>query len=89
MDASFRYAQDFSFHLQNVNIVYTFSRNFFLQLKHFFIHLQFSAIAYNRLVKPDQEVTLAYHLFVSDAYSARPYGFTVNLFYRDAVNLSI
>jgi len=61
MDASFRYAQDFSFHLQN-----------------------FTAIAYNRVVKPKQEVTLAYQFFVSEAYSARPYGFTVNLFYRDA-----
>jgi translocon-associated protein subunit alpha len=60
MDASFRYAQDFSFHLQN-----------------------FTAIAYNRLIKPKQEVTLAYQFFVSEAYSARPYGFTVNLFYRD------
>jgi len=60
MDASFRYAQDFNFHLQN-----------------------FSAIAYNRAVKPQQEVTLAYSFFVSEAYSARPYGFTVNLFYKD------
>jgi len=60
MDASFRYAQDFSFHLQN-----------------------FTAIAYNRVVKPKHEVTLAYQFFVSEAYSARPYGFTVNLFYRD------
>jgi len=60
MDASFRYAQDFSFHLQN-----------------------FTAIAYNRVVKPKQEMTLAYQFFVSEAYSARPYGFTVNLFYRD------
>jgi len=63
MDASFRYAQDFSFHLQN-----------------------FTAIAYNRVVKPKHEVTLAYQFFVSEAYSARPYGFTVNLFYRDADN---
>jgi len=61
MDASFRYAQDFSFHLQN-----------------------FTAIAYNRVVKPQKEVTLAYQFFVSEAFSTRPYGFTVNLFYRDA-----
>jgi translocon-associated protein subunit alpha len=61
MDASFRYAQDFSFHLQN-----------------------FTAIAYNRVVKPQQEVTLAYQFFVSEAYSTRPYGFSVNLYYRDA-----
>jgi len=61
MDASFRYAQDFSFHLQN-----------------------FTAIAYNKLVKPQQEVTLGYQFFVSEAYSTRPYGLTVSLFYRDS-----
>jgi translocon-associated protein subunit alpha len=61
MEASFRYAMDFSYHLQN-----------------------FSAIGYNRLVRPNEEATLAYSFFVSEAYSARPYGFTVNLYYRDA-----
>jgi len=61
MDASFRYAQDFSFHLQ-----------------------YFTAIAYNRVVKPKHEVTLAYQFFVSEAFSTRPYGLTVNLFYRDS-----
>ncbi|XP_074593000.1 signal sequence receptor subunit 1 l(1)G0320 isoform X2 [Brevipalpus obovatus] len=60
MDASFRYAMDFSFHLQN-----------------------FSAIPYNRVVKPNQEATLAYSFFISDAYSTRPYGLTVSLFYKD------
>jgi len=61
MEASFRYAMDFSFHLQN-----------------------FSAIAYNRLVKPNEQATFAYSFFVSEAYSTRPYGFTVNLNYKDA-----
>jgi len=61
MEASFRYAMDFNFHLQN-----------------------FSAIAYNRVVKPREEATLAYSFFVSEAYSTRPYGFTVNLYYKDA-----
>lgn len=60
MEASFRYAMDFSFHLQNL-----------------------SAIQYNRVVKPGEEATFAYSFFVSEAYSARPYGLTVNLHYRD------
>lgn len=51
--------------------------------------LKFTAIAYNRVVKPKQEVTLAYQFFVSEAFSTRPYGFTVNLFYRDAVSLDL
>jgi len=60
MEASFRYAMDFSYHLQN-----------------------FSAIAYNRVVRSQEEATLSYSFFVSDAYSARPYGFTVNVYYSD------
>lgn len=64
MEASFRYAMDFSFHLQN-----------------------FSAVAYNRVVRPQEEATFAYSFFVSDAYSTRPYGFTVNLYYKDGVSI--
>lgn len=64
MDASFRYALDFSYHLQN-----------------------FTAFPYNRLVEPQQEATLAYTFFVSEAYAARPYGFTVNLLYSDKDNV--
>jgi len=60
MDASFRYAMDFSFHIQN-----------------------FSNIAYTTSVKPKEEATFAYSFFVSDAYSTRPYGLTVNLYYKD------
>ncbi|XP_053207255.1 translocon-associated protein subunit alpha-like [Panonychus citri] len=60
MDASFRYAMDFNFHIQN-----------------------FSAIPYNKIVKPNHETTLAYSFFISEAYSTRPYGFTVNLLYKD------
>lgn len=52
----------------------------------FFI-FQFSALAYNRLVKPKQEVTFSYQFFVSEAYSPRPYGLTINLYYRDADNV--
>lgn len=47
----------------------------------------FSALAYNRLVKPKQEVTFSYQFFVSEAYSPRPYGLTINLYYRDADNV--
>jgi len=61
LEASFRYALDFSYHLQN-----------------------FSAIAYNRPVPPNEEATFAYAFFVSEAYSTRSYGFTVNLHYKDS-----
>lgn len=48
---------------------------------------QFTALAYNRIVKPKQEVTFSYQFFVSEAYSPRPYGLTINLYYRDADNI--
>ncbi|XP_015790503.1 translocon-associated protein subunit alpha [Tetranychus urticae] len=60
MGASFRYAMDFNFHIQN-----------------------FSAIPYNKVIKPNEETTLAYSFFISEAYSTRPYGFTVELHYKD------
>ncbi|XP_075679474.1 translocon-associated protein subunit alpha-like isoform X2 [Dermatophagoides pteronyssinus] len=47
----------------------------------------FTALAYNRIVKPKQEVTFSYQFFVSEAYSPRPYGLTINLYYRDADNI--
>lgn len=51
----------------------------------FSFYLQnFTAYAYNRIVKPKQEVTLSYQFFVSEVYTPRPYGLSVNLFYRDA-----
>lgn len=46
----------------------------------------FTAFVYNRPVKPKQEVTLSYQFFVSDVYTPRPYGLTVNLHYHDADN---
>ncbi|KAG8182448.1 hypothetical protein JTE90_012462 [Oedothorax gibbosus] len=51
----------------------------------FTFHIQnFSAIPYNRVVKPKQDVSLYYAFYTSDTYSSRPFGLVVNLFYRDA-----
>lgn len=43
----------------------------------------FSAIAYNREVKPTQEATLAYSFVPSEAFAGRPFGLNINLAYRD------
>jgi len=48
--------------------------NFYIQ--------NFSAIAYNRLVKPDQEATLMYSFLPSEAFAGRPFGLNINLNYR-------
>ncbi|TRY61488.1 hypothetical protein TCAL_02169 [Tigriopus californicus] len=60
LDASFRYAMDFSYHIQN-----------------------FSAHAYQKTIKPNEETTLSYSFVPADAFAGRPIGLTVNLAYRD------
>ncbi|GFV39969.1 translocon-associated protein subunit alpha [Trichonephila clavipes] len=51
----------------------------------FTFHIQnFSAIPYNRVVKPKQDISLYYAFYTSETYSSRPFGLVVNLFYRDA-----
>ncbi|CAL1288927.1 unnamed protein product [Larinioides sclopetarius] len=50
----------------------------------FSFHIQnFSAIPYNRVVKPKQDISLYYAFYTSETYSSRPFGLVVNLFYRD------
>lgn len=44
----------------------------------------FTAIPYNRVVKPKQDITLYYAFYTSETYSSRPFGLVVNLYYRDA-----
>lgn len=51
----------------------------------FTYHIQnFSAIAYKKTVKPDQEATVAYSFIPADAFAGRPIGLSINLAYRDA-----
>merc|ERR1712029_1213716 len=50
----------------------------------FTYHIQnFSAITYQKTVKPDQEATVAYSFIPADAFAGRPIGLIVNLAYRD------
>jgi len=50
----------------------------------FTFHIQnFSAIAYQKTVKPGQESTIAYSFSPADAFAGRPIGLTINLAYRD------
>ncbi|XP_076661408.1 signal sequence receptor subunit 1 l(1)G0320 [Halictus rubicundus] len=61
LDASFRYAMDFNFYIQN-----------------------FSTVTYNKIVKPKQEATLAYSFIPSENLAGRPFGFNINLNYKDS-----
>jgi len=50
----------------------------------FSVNIQnFTSYAYNRVVKPSQEVTLAYSLMISEIFNERSFGFLVNLLYKD------
>ncbi|XP_018801302.1 PREDICTED: translocon-associated protein subunit alpha [Bactrocera latifrons] len=47
-------------------------------------HIQnFSAVAYNREVKPGSEATVAYSFMPSDTFAGRPFGLNIALNYRD------
>lgn len=44
----------------------------------------FSAIAYNREVKPSHEATVSYAFLPADAFAGRPFGLNIQLNYRDS-----
>ncbi|XP_067635295.1 translocon-associated protein subunit alpha [Eurosta solidaginis] len=49
-------------------------------------HIQnFSAVAYNREVKPGFEATVAYSFMPSDTFAGRPFGLNIALNYRDEI----
>ena len=51
----------------------------------FSYHIQnFSAIPYQKQVKPGQEASVFYSFVPADAFAGRPIGLTINLNYRDA-----
>jgi len=49
-----------------------------------FVIQNFSKIAYNKIVKPEQEATLSYTFIPSESFAGRPFGLSINLNYRDA-----
>lgn len=44
----------------------------------------FSAIAYNAVVKPGHDATISYSFIPSDSFAGRPFGLNIALNYRDA-----
>lgn len=66
--------QDFMLESLEASFRYPMDFNFYIQ--------NFSALAYNRLVKADQEATLMYSFLPSEAFAGRPFGLNVNLNYR-------
>lgn len=50
--------------------------------------LQFTAYRYYRTVEPKREATFEYSFAPSETFSARPFGLTINLNYKDAVRFT-
>ena len=71
--------QDFVLETLEASFRYPMDFTFYIQ--------NFSTIAYNRVVKPNHEATLAYSFIPAEAFAGRPFGLNINLNYRDLVNL--
>lgn len=72
--------QDMVLEVLDASFRYSMDYNFYMQ--------NFSTISYQQLVKPSHESTLMYSFIPADTFAGRPFGFTVNLHYRDAVSSS-
>lgn len=68
--------KDFILDAIDASFRYPMDFNFYIQ--------NFTAIPYNRAVKPRQEATVMYSFYPAEAFAARPLGLTVNLAYHDA-----
>lgn len=71
--------KDFILDAIDASFRYPMDFNFYIQ--------NFTAIPYNRAVKPRQEATVMYSFYPAEAFAGRPLGLTVNLAYHDAVSL--
>lgn len=68
--------KDFILETMDASFRYPMDFSFYIQ--------NFSTIAYNKLVKPKQQVTLYYTFYTSETFSSRPFGLSVNLKYKDS-----
>lgn len=69
---------DYIIETVNTSFRYPMDFNFYIQ--------NFSTIAYNKVVKPKHEATLAYSFIPSETFAGRPFGLNVNLAYKDIVS---
>ncbi|XP_050311565.1 LOW QUALITY PROTEIN: translocon-associated protein subunit alpha [Anthonomus grandis grandis] len=67
--------QEFVVDAIDASFRYPMDFNFFIQ--------NFSAIPYNKIVKPEQEATFFYSFMPSETFAGRPFGLNINLNYHD------
>ncbi|XP_055587275.1 translocon-associated protein subunit alpha-like [Uranotaenia lowii] len=69
-------SDDFIVESVEASFRYPMDFNYFIQ--------NFSAIAYNRDIKPGHEATVSYSFLPSESFAGRPFGLNIALNYRDA-----
>lgn len=69
-------SDDFVVETVEASFRYPMDFNYFIQ--------NFSAIAYNREIKPGHEATVSYSFLPSESFAGRPFGLNIALNYRDA-----
>lgn len=69
-------SDDFIVETVEASFRYPMDFNYYIQ--------NFSAIAYNREVKPGHEATVSYSFLPSESFAGRPFGLNIALNYRDA-----
>jgi len=67
--------KDFFVETMDASFRYPMDFSFYIQ--------NFSLIPYQRSVKPGQQITLGYSFLPSETFASRPFGLTVNLYYKD------
>lgn len=67
--------EDFVVESVEASFRYSMDFNYFIQ--------NFSAVAYNREVKPGHEATVSYSFLPSESFAGRPFGLNIALNYRD------
>lgn len=67
--------QDFVVDTIDASFRYPMDFNFYIQ--------NFSAINYNKLIAPEQDVTFHYSFIPSESFASRLFGLNINLMYHD------
>jgi translocon-associated protein subunit alpha len=67
-------------------VIETVEAAFHYPMDHTFVIQNFSAIQYFKVVKPQQQATVAYSFIPAEPFAGRPFGLSINLAYRDTVS---
>lgn len=65
-------------------VVETMEASFRYPMDYTYYIQNFTALPYNKEVKPKQEATFAYSFIPNEAFAGRPFGLNIQLNYRDA-----